>query len=126
MREIDQLRPLTAGRLLSLWQACREETEDPLERALLCNAGILAACCFFRGERVYGGGMEALEDLTGLEMERQTKEEIKAYMDNALKGYTYSENEDVNAISYAKGQMSYTFRFDDDDILKNAIARNNV
>ena len=33
MREIDQLRPLTAGRLLSLWQACREETEDPLEGA---------------------------------------------------------------------------------------------
>ena len=64
--------------------------------------------------------------VAGLEMERQTKEEIKAYMDNALKGYTYSENEDVNAISYAKGQMSYTFRFDDDDILKNAIARNNV
>ena len=64
--------------------------------------------------------------VAGLEMERQTKEELKAYMDNALKGYTYSENEDVNAISYAKGQMSYTFRLDDDDILKNAIARNNV
>ena len=64
--------------------------------------------------------------VAGLEMERQTKEEIKAYMDNALKGYTYSENEDVNAMCYAKGQMSYTFRFDDDDILKNAIARNNV
>ena len=46
--------------------------------------------------------------------------------DGALKGYTYSENEDANAISYTKGQVSYTFRFDDDDILENAIARNNV
>ena len=64
--------------------------------------------------------------VVGLEMERQTKAEIKSYMDDTLKGYTYSENEDVNAISYTKGQVSYTFTFDDDDILKNAIARNNV
>lgn len=64
--------------------------------------------------------------VAGLEMGRQTKEEIRAYMDGELKGYTYSENEDVNAISYTKGQVSYTFSFDDDDILKNAIARNNV
>lgn len=64
--------------------------------------------------------------VAGLEMGRQTKEEIRAYMDGELKGYTYSENEDVNAISYTKGQVSYTFSFDDDDILKNTIARNNV
>ncbi len=64
--------------------------------------------------------------VAGLEMEEQTKTEIKSYMDGALKGYTYSENEDANAISYTKGQVSYTFRFDDDDILENAIARNNV
>lgn len=64
--------------------------------------------------------------VAGLEMGRQTKSEIKTYMDGELKGYTYSENEDVNAISYTKGQVSYTFSFDDDDILKNAIARNNV
>lgn len=69
MRDLDELRPLTAGRLLALWRECRE-TEDPLERVLRCNGRILAECCFFRGERVYGGGMEALEDLTGLEMER--------------------------------------------------------
>ncbi|MCI8481168.1 MAG: hypothetical protein HFG08_09930 [Oscillibacter sp.] len=69
MREIDQLRPLTAGRLLSLWQACREETEDPLERALLCNAGILAACCFFRGEPVFRDRQAVLEGLTGRQME---------------------------------------------------------
>lgn len=64
--------------------------------------------------------------VAGLEMGRQTKTEIKSYMDDTLKGYTYSENEDVNAISYTKRQVSYTFTIDDDDILENAIARNNV
>lgn len=64
--------------------------------------------------------------VAGLEMGSQTKSEIKTYMDSKLKGYSYSENEDVNAISYTKGQVSYTFTFDNDDVLKNAIARNNV
>lgn len=64
--------------------------------------------------------------VAGLEMGSQTKDEIKSYMDGELKGYTYSENENVNAISYTKGQVSYTFRFDDDDILEAAIARNNL
>ena len=64
--------------------------------------------------------------VAGLEMDRQTKAEIKTYMDDTLKGYTYSENENKNAISYTKGQVSYTFTFDDDDVLENAIARNNV
>lgn len=69
MREVDQLRPLTAGRLLSLWQACREETEDPLERVLLCNAGILAACCFSRGEPAFRDRQAVLDGLTGRQME---------------------------------------------------------
>ena len=64
--------------------------------------------------------------VAGLEMGEQTKAEIKDYMDGKLKGYTFSENEDANAISYTKGQVSYTFKFDDDDVLKNAIARNSV
>jgi len=64
--------------------------------------------------------------VAGLEMGRQTKDEIKSFMDDALKGYTYSENEDVNAVSYTKRQLSYTFSFDDNDVLKNAIARNEV
>ena len=68
MREIDELRPLTAGRLLTLWRESRER-EDPLERVLLCNGRILAECCFFREERVYAGGAEALADLTGRQME---------------------------------------------------------
>lgn len=64
--------------------------------------------------------------IAGLELNRQSKEEIKDYMDRALKGYQFSENEDVNAISYTKGQVSYTFSFTEEDVLKNAVARNNV
>ena len=70
MREIDELRPLTAGRLLALWREVREAAEDPLERTVLCNARIAAACCFFRGEPVYGDETEVLADLTGRQMER--------------------------------------------------------
>ncbi len=69
MRNVDELRPLTAGRLLALWRQCRE-AEDPLERVLTCNGRILSECCFFQGERVYGDETEALADLTGRQMER--------------------------------------------------------
>ena len=44
-------------------------------------------------------------------------------MGDALKEYEYSENEDSNAISYRKGKVSYTFTFDESDVLQNAIAR---
>lgn len=64
--------------------------------------------------------------IAGLELDSQSKGEIKAYMDEELKGYQFSENEDVNAISYTKGAVSYTFSFDDSDVLLNAVARNNV
>lgn len=69
MRETDELRPLTAGRLLELWREYRE-AGDPLERVLRCNGRILSECCFFRGGRVYADEAEALEDLTGRQMER--------------------------------------------------------
>ena len=69
MRNVDELRPLTAGRLLELWRQCRE-AEDPLERVLTCNGRILSECCFFQGERVYRDEAEALADLTGRQMER--------------------------------------------------------
>ena len=48
----------------------REAAEDPLERVLLCNGRILAACCFARGEPVYKDETEALADLTGRQMEQ--------------------------------------------------------
>lgn len=69
MRPVDELRPLTAGRLLELWQSCRE-MDDPLERVLRCNGRILAECCRFQGEPAYGGEEEVLADLTGRDMER--------------------------------------------------------
>lgn len=68
MREMDELRGLSAGRLLALWRESRGE--DPLERALLCNARILAECCYLRGERVYAGETEVLADLSARQMER--------------------------------------------------------
>lgn len=67
MRDIDELRPVTAGRLLAIWQSYREE--DPLERTLLCNARILSECCFFRGEAVFPDGEAVLSSLTGRQME---------------------------------------------------------
>ncbi len=73
MRDIDELRPLRLGRLLELWQACRE-CGDGLERVLLCNGRILSECCFFQGERVYASGAEVLSDLTGRQMERMLRQ----------------------------------------------------
>ncbi len=64
--------------------------------------------------------------IAGLELNSQSKEELKAYIDGELRSYQFSENEDVNAISYTKGRVSYTFSFDEEDTLLNAIARNNV
>lgn len=69
MREFDELRPLTAGRLLELWRDCRG-IEDPLERVLRCNGLILSECCFLQGRRIYQNETEVLEDLTGRQMER--------------------------------------------------------
>ena len=69
MRRIDEVRPLTAGRTLDIWRACRQAAEDPLERTLLCNAQVVAECCFSEGAPVFGGPQEALEALTGREME---------------------------------------------------------
>ena len=70
MREIDQLRPLTAGRLLAIWREGREQTQDVLEQSLLTNAQVLAECCFFQGEAVFSGREDVLEALTAPEMER--------------------------------------------------------
>ncbi|MDY3985132.1 hypothetical protein [Dysosmobacter sp.] len=66
--DIDELRPLTAVRLLELWRRCREETEDPLERAMLCNARVLAECCLRQGEPVFTDEGAVLAALTGRQM----------------------------------------------------------
>lgn len=64
--------------------------------------------------------------VAGLELTDQSKEEIKTYMDDGLDGFEFSENKDVNAISYTRDKVSYTFRFDEADILQNAIAQLTV
>lgn len=50
MEELDELRPPTAWRLLEIWRGTRELAEEPLERALLCNAQVLAESCLAPGE----------------------------------------------------------------------------
>ena len=69
MRAPDELRQLTALRLLTIWWECGEAAEEPMERALLCNARVLAECCFCQGEPVFASGEEVLERLTAREME---------------------------------------------------------
>ena len=70
MRErIDELRSLTAGRLLAIWRETREMTEDPLERSLLCNARVLAECCWRGGERMFADEAAVLTALTGRQIE---------------------------------------------------------
>ena len=67
--QIDELRPPTAARLLTIRRTCREMADDPLERVLLCNAHILTECCFFQGEPAFADETAVLEALTGRQME---------------------------------------------------------
>lgn len=70
MREMDELRQLTAGRLLTLWRESGKAAEEPVERALLCNAAVLAESCLFQGEPVFENQEAVLQELTPREMER--------------------------------------------------------
>lgn len=68
--EIDEMRPLTAGRMLTLRQEETARGGDPLEVGARCNARILAECCFRGGEAVFADGKAVLKRLTFSEMER--------------------------------------------------------
>lgn len=70
MRDVDTLCPPTAWRILELWRESGAAAEEPVERALLCNAAILAESCFCRGKAVFDSGAEVLGTLTPREMER--------------------------------------------------------
>ena len=63
MRDIDELRSLTAGRLLTIWR--ENQDAEPLERKLLCNARILAEGCFCRCEPAFSDERAVLRALTG-------------------------------------------------------------
>lgn len=69
MEELDELRPPTAWRLLEIWRGTRELAEEPLERALLCNAQVLAESCLRQGAPVFSNGRDVLARLTAGEME---------------------------------------------------------
>ena len=69
MEELDELRPPTAWRLLEIWRGTRELAEEPLERALLCNAQVLAESCLRQGKPVFPDGAAVLTRLTAGEME---------------------------------------------------------
>lgn len=69
MKSVDELRQLTAGRLLTIWRECGEAAEEPMERALLCNARVLAESCLYQGEPVFESDEAVLEQLTSREME---------------------------------------------------------
>ena len=69
MRTVDELRQLTAGKLLAIWRESGETAEEPMERALLCNARVLAESCFYQGEPVFEDGEAVLEGMTTREME---------------------------------------------------------
>ena len=69
MREVDELRPLTAGRLLAIWRESAREAEDPPERSLRSNARVRAECGRAqRGPALPDSGA-VLEELTTREME---------------------------------------------------------
>ena len=67
MGKIDELRPLSALRLLEIWRETQKA--EPLERAILCNAQVLAESCFYQDKAVFRNGEDVLAALTTREME---------------------------------------------------------
>ena len=106
-----------AGAPLSCWLYNPTPEQVEIREGKIC-----AISCKISQMQEYGLPVS----IAGLELNGQTKGELKEYMDGELKGYQFSENEDANAMSYTKGKVSYTFTFNDNDILLNAMARNNV
>ena len=106
-----------AGAPLSCWLYNPTPEQVEIREGKIC-----AISCKISQMREYGLPVS----IAGLELNGQTKGELKEYMDGELKGYQFSENEDANAMSYTKGKVSYTFTFNDNDILLNAMARNTV
>ena len=94
MSTVDELRPLTARELLELWRESGEATQEPLERALLCNARVLAACCYRGGERAFSDEREVLSAMTG----RDLGPECAFLGSCALYGNTYFD--DISADAY--------------------------
>ena len=74
-------RELSAGRLLAIRREVLRETEDALERDLLCNAAVLAESLTEDGERVYPDGEAVLGALSCREMEELLRGMV-GYLEN--------------------------------------------
>ena len=85
-------RELSAGRLLAIRREVLRETEDALERDLLCNAAVLAESLTEDGERVYPDGEAVLGTLSCREMEERmlrdfTLQERENFSDYLARAY---------------------------------------
>jgi len=67
--DIDELRPVSAGRLLTIRRAVWDAETDELVRSARCNARVLAECCFWGGIPVFADEDAVLNALTFREME---------------------------------------------------------
>ena len=67
---VEELRPLSALRLLTIRREVQTEGTEDWALAVICNARVLAECCYTGGERVFSDGDAVLEALTVREMER--------------------------------------------------------
>ena len=67
---MDELRPLTAGRLLEIRRQVYADGVEDWAVAAECNARVLAECCYDSGERVFPDGGAVLASMTFREMER--------------------------------------------------------
>ena len=69
MTDVEELRPLTAGELLTIRERTAGADWESEERALRRNAEVLARCCFREGQAVFSDGAAVLERLTAGERE---------------------------------------------------------
>lgn len=90
--DVDELKGIAAGRLLAIWRETREMTEDPLERSLLCNARVLAECCYHRGQRAFADAEAVLSALTGRQMESLLKRLAEGASEEVPAEITAEEN----------------------------------
>lgn len=66
---VEELRPLSAGRLLNIRREVQLEGIEEWAVPVVCNARVLAECCYTGGERVFPHGAAVLETMTVREME---------------------------------------------------------
>ena len=66
---VEELRPLSAGRLLNIRREVQTDGVEEWAVAAECNARVLAESCFSGGKCVFSDGQAVLESLTFCEME---------------------------------------------------------